>query len=357
MPNLSPVEGLRALFTFGVLLASGVAAGRVARRVSQPAVVGELLVGIFLGPTVVGRLWPGLEALVVPAPGFAASALAVASKVGLVAFVFGAGAEIGAPAIAGGAKRILAIATSGFVLPLTMGACLSAILGGSPSPRPADWFLGIALAVSALPVIVRTLTDLELLATPFGSVVVGSVVVTDVIAWAALAGVVLSTGRATEGGIGHLVSDLVLAVFLVGLALPRRMREALTGEGAPRALTLLRTLGATLYFASAGLRLDLFTSLDVGFTAAVFAVAIAAKTLGSFTGARLTGVRYREAAAIGTAMNARGAMEIVFAGTGLDLGLADMRTYATLVVLAIVTSVMTAPIVRLVKPDPSLTAR
>jgi Kef-type K+ transport system membrane component KefB len=346
---------LRAIATLLVLVTLGMLAGKLARRYGQPAVVGELLAGITLGPTVLGHV-PWLADWATPTDGPTSAIVGMAAKAGLVLFVLGAGAEVGGNDVRSERRVILPVSALGFVLPLVAGTAfgLATFAAGAASHAQA-WFLGIALSVSALPVIARTLSDLALLKTPFGAAVIGSVVVTDLLAWAGLAVVVLtSVAGATGDSVGRLVADMVLVVFFIGLLLPARAKHWLVGEDAPRWRTHARTVGAVLYFTTAGLRIDLGASLELFFSCSVLAIAVTTKTLGSYVGARIAGLSQRTAAGIGAAMNARGAMEIVIATTGIQLGLADARTYGTLVVLAIASSVATAPILRALRPDPAL---
>jgi Kef-type K+ transport system membrane component KefB len=376
--------------------------GALADRVGFVPVVGELLTGLVLGPSILGVLAPGVAALVVPVP----AGLEALSSLGLVLLLVLAGTEVDVAALRESLRPTVALATGAFLVPFTGGVALGYLLPGrylaAPGSRgPFALLLGTALAISAVPVAVRVLVDLDAMDRPVGQLTLTAAVVVDAIGWIALT-VVFQLAR--DGGTDPLAvgrTVLVLAAFgglvlAVGPAIARSVFAAatrvrspvLTGFSAVVALGVgaaatalalglepilgaflagvvvrpaldadsarvfeVATLGlfAPLFFATAGLRVDLSGVVDpevlvVG--AVTLAVAVAGKALGVAVGAAVTELSAEETVCLAIGLNARGAMEIVVAALGLSVGLFSPTMYAVIVLVAIVTSVVTPPLLR-----------
>lgn len=359
-------ETLRLLLALGVLLGSARVLGELARRVRQPAVLGEVLAGVLLGPTLLGRVAPDARAWLFPAEGAAAVVLDGLATLALVLFLLVAGMEVDLSAAIRQRRVTLVAGTCGMVLPFLLGWSLAALapdlLGGRQSREPQLFalFFGAALSISALPVIARTLMDLHLYRSDFGMAVVAAAMLNDLVAWmvfAVLVGQIDGTAAQRlplAAGIALTLAFAVLALTVVRRAFDRALPWILARATWPAsvvgtavtlallgaALTELAgvhavfgaflvgvalgdsrhlrehdraTIGgfvgsvfAPLFFATIGLDLDVAAHLDAGACLAVLAIACGGKLLGCGLGARLAGMRAREASAFGFAMNVRG---------------------------------------------------
>jgi Kef-type K+ transport system membrane component KefB len=397
------------------LLAAARLGGHLARRARQPAVLGELLAGLVIGRTGLGHLAPGAAAALFPAAGPVASGLAALGLGAAVLFLLGAGLEIRLATVRAQGRAALAIALAGFALPFALGALAGwtapAFFDAGPGVgAPAFAIaLGAAFAISALPVIARTLQDLGLLAKPFGATVMAAAIVQDLAGWLVFAGV-LGLGLPVSGAPGTgaaswtgpamtLAATALLVLFLFtlgrrGFAALVALIAARAGRGVP-ALTIAAVVAACavvacatdrlgihaavgallagiacgaaprldhaqvaaasawagrwitpLFFAGIGLRADFVADGDLALDAAVIALACAGKLLGGGLGARLSGSPWREAWAYGAALNARGAMEIVIALVALDHHLIGPRLFVALVAMALATSLIAGPLLR-----------
>lgn len=381
--------------------------GAAARRIGQPPVVGEIVAGILLGPTLFGGALA--EALFPPQ---LRTALHGLGQVGLVLFMFFVGYELDRSLVRGRERVAAAVSIGSTALPLVAGALLGLVLAGRhrvAEPVPFALFMGVAMAVTAFPVLARILTDRGMHRTHTGGLALAGAAIGDVLAWSLLAVVITlagdgtgqwrvllavpyvvlmfavvrpllrrllgpfrTAGRITPGMlsvvlVGLLLScwateligvHLIFGAFLFGIVMPRPDEE---GDGTAarlrqQVLDRLEHLGTLLllpvFFVVAGLQIDL-TLIDLGGLgelAVILAVAIGGKFAGAFCGARLAGVDSRQAAALAALMNTRGLTEIVILTVGLELGVLDDRLYALMVVMALVTTVMTGPLLRLVHP-------
>jgi Kef-type K+ transport system membrane component KefB len=394
-------EFVRLLVQLAALLATATVLGRVAERLRAPAVVGELAAGLLLGPSVLGAAFPEAHgALFVGGPSQAARALL--GRLGLLAFIFAAGLELEWSVLRRRARVLAWTAGLGIALPFASGAALGWHLAGDPALSPQSplifaLMIGTALSISALPVIARILFGLRLQGTETASLVLAAASIDDWIGWS-LFGVV--AGLAGSGGTAPqpaaaVVAGLALtsASLLVGRPLVRAMRpwlrrrlggvagqlgaaaaacaaaaavaeslgtHALFGvfllgacfaQGAEQAREPVRDaldpfvtgVLAPLYFAEVGLGIDLGRDFDPGLTALLLTVATAGKVVGAGGGAWLGGLPSRQALAVGAAMNARGAMEIVLASAARASGLIGETVYVALVVVAFTTSLAAGP--------------
>lgn len=391
------------LFGLGVLLAVARVLGELASRLGQPAVVGELLAGILLGPTLLGAISPELHASVFPHTGPAALGFEAITKIGLVLFLFVAGMEVDLSTVFRQGRSAAFVSAGGMVVPFALG--LGAGIGaphvfgweGHGEPLVFAMFLGTALSISALPVIAKTLMDLNLFRSDLGMLVIASAVVDDLTGWIAFAlllaaigavdtalspvetvlatiafaAVMLTAGRALlhrmlpaiqrffAGAGGILAFGVALAFlgaaftewigvhaifgsFLVGVALgdSSHLREhtRATIHG------FVSAIFAPLFFASVGLRIDFVQHFDPALVVAILLIACAGKLVGCGLAARASGMAWRESLAIGFGMNSRGAMEIVLGLLALRYGLIGERMFVALVVMALVTSMGSGPI-------------
>lgn len=386
--------------SIGIVLALGRAFGEMARRIGQPPVVGELLAGLVLGPTVVGRVAPGFVAAVFPQVGPLASVREGFTTIAAALFLFVAGLEVDLGTVWRQGRRATSVSLVGMVIPFVLGAVAGRLApsfaGHQPvTPLPVFCvFLATAFSISALPVIARILLDLKLLRSDFGLTILAAATFQDLAGWLIFATLLNWMGGAHHGPWLTLALTLVyiagvLVVLRVGMNRVLPWLQAYTSwpGGVLAAMLSLALLGAALtewigihaifgaflvgvaignshhlsehtrsiveefvgalfaplFFVGIGLRLDFAKNLDVGLALFVLLTASAGKVLGGYLGARLGRMPKREALAVGVGMNARGAMEIILGLLALQARLIDERLFVALVLMALVTSMVSGP--------------
>ncbi|MFJ7197789.1 MULTISPECIES: cation:proton antiporter [unclassified Streptomyces] len=394
------------LVQVALLLLVATLLGRLAARCSLPAIVGELLTGIVLGPSLLGHTLPQVSEWLFPEVPTQAHLLDAVGQLGVLLLVGITGLHMDTGLIRKRATTAVRVSLPGFVIPLGLGITAGSLLPASLLAEGSDrkvfaLFIGIAMCVSAIPVIAKTLMDLGMLHRNVGQLILISGTVDDVLGWFGLSVV---TAMATSGlNAGSLVRSAgLLLLFFAGAALigrplvHRAMRKtarsddpgvtlgvavtliiafsaathAIGFEGVFGALVagiLIRGAGkdvltrlaplrtfvvavlAPLFFATAGLRMDLTALADpaVLLTAVILLViAIVGKFVGAFIGAWSSGLNRWEAIALGAGMNARGVVEVIVAMVGLRLGVLSTAMYTVIVLIAVVTSLMGPPILR-----------
>ncbi|MEU3411671.1 cation:proton antiporter [Streptomyces sp. NPDC006658] len=395
----NPVAPLPAdrLLTFllqaGLLLGTALILGRLARRVNLPAIAGELCAGVLLGPSVLGALgvWHG------PDTG-QMHLLDATGQIGVLLLVGLSGAELDLRLVRTRGATAAKISLGGLLVPLAFGVAAGfvlplSLLSGGADRTVVALFLGVAMCVSAIPVIAKTLLDMNLLHRNVGQLTLTAAVMDDVVGWLLLSVVsaMATTGLRTQtvlGSVAEIAAVLLVAVFVLrpaarvvlrrgpaiapvavilllgGAATQALGIEAVFGafvcgvviasvNPRPEALVPLRTVTLTvlapLFFALAGLRMDLTALADpavAAVAAGILLLAVAGKFLGAWIGARASGLTTAEALACGAGMNARGVIEVIVAMTGLRLGVLNATAYTTIVLVAIVTSLMAPPLLR-----------
>ncbi|MEU2437450.1 cation:proton antiporter [Streptomyces rubradiris] len=375
---------------------------RLLRPLGQPPVVGEMVAGVALGPSVLGLLSPGLEKAVFPDE--IRPVLYVAGQVGLVVFMFLSGYEFRTDRLRSVGRTAVPVSAAGIVVPLLLGTGLAwaahdavDLYPAGISPSVGALFVGVTVAITAFPMMARIITERGLTKTRFGAVSLAAGALDDAVAWVLLAGVLSMAGSGAETFLRAVIGTVGLAVFL-GIFLrvrPSALERArrLTGEqmllvtvlllflaawytdriglyavfGAfslgvvfPRDPVVTRAVEAVapvsrivflpLFFAYSGLNTD-FTLLSDGglllFTVVCVAVAIISKFGACWATARLLGEPQAVAVRVGTLMNARGLMQLIAINVGLSAGIASPALFGVLVIVALVTTVMTAPLLAL----------
>ena len=394
------------LLQVGLLLLLAVVLGRLASRFGMPAVVGELFVGVVLGPSFLGWAAPGLHGWLFPAVSEQFHLLDAVGQVGVLLLVGLTGVQMDMGLARRRGFTAAGVSVGGLVLPLGLGVGAGYLLPKALVPDGVDstvfaMFLGVALCVSAIPVIAKTLIDMKLLHRNIGQLTLTAGMVDDVFGWfmlsvvsamavnavtagtvltslaylAAIIAFVLTLGRplvrgvlrvaARSGGPGPTVAAAVVLIFLAAAGTQALGLEAVfgaflcgiligtAGKVDPARLAPLRTVVlsgfAPIFFATAGLRMDLnvLTRPVVLLTGlVVLALAIAGKFAGAFAGARLSGLNKWEGLALGAGLNARGVIQVVVAMVGLRLGILSVEVYTIVILVAIVTSLMASPILR-----------
>ncbi len=404
MHGLSPIALLLAQVAV-VLLASRVLA-RAVRYLGQPSVIGEVLAGIVLGPSLLGHFWP--EAMGALFPPASLGGLALLAQLGLVFFMFVVGLEFDPKLLQGRGAHSVAISQASIALPFAFGFALASPLHTTFAPAgvaflPFALFLGAAMSITAFPVLARILAERGVLKTRIGAISLSCAALADVSAWCILAFVVslaraegLMSGVVTtllavvftavvwfgarpllrrlgpRGGqaiapetvaiafflvlVASLTTELIgihalFGAFLLGAVMPRGagLTEAITHKVEDFVLIVL----LPLFFAFNGLRTDidsLTTTNDWLVCGAIIAVACVGKFGGSMLAARIVGLSWRESSAIGVLMNTRGLMELIVLNVGMDLGILSPRLFTMMVIMALVTTWITSPLLEWIYP-------
>ncbi len=393
------------LLSLAVLLSAARLLGEGARRLGFPLIFGELASGILLGPTVFGRITPAGQHALFPG-GIPANMLAGYTNVGVVLLLAVAGLEVNLGLVRRRGRSALLTSLMGIVMPLAGGFLLGTLLPDSDLMRPDRrmlfaLFMGVALSISALPVIAKTLLDLGLFKTDVGLLVMAAAMIDDLTGWLAFSVLLgpmqggalnlCSVGRSVALTVGFVVAALLVARPLLGRLVARLQADHHSGPRRVLSLIVLLALfGASftqwigvhavfggfvvgvvigdtphlkertrvivhdfvtnifapVFFASLGLRADFVASFDLRLCVLVFVIASAAKIIGCTLGSRAGGLRWRPAAAVGFGLNARGAMEVILALLALEAGLLREQVFVALVVMALATSLVSGPMMK-----------
>ncbi|MDK0524972.1 cation:proton antiporter [Streptomyces sp. ML-6] len=398
MSGRDPLPGL--LVAIPVVILACQAGALVFRRLGQPPVVGEITLGIVLGPSLLGWVWPAAQSWLFPGP--VAEFLGAFGSIGLLAFMFLAGLELDLGALRGHRKVAITVSQASIVLPLVLGSLLGLAMFPVFAPPgvgrvPFVLFLAVSMSVTAFPVLARVLSDRGLSGTRMGSLAMACAAVDDVSAWCLLAAVAaISTsgspaqalttavlaavflavmagvlrpllarwagraGGAADGAVlvvlfsglclSALATDRIgvhalFGAFVFGLVTPRGSRAVERCTARLRAFCVPVLL--PLFFVSTGLHTDV--SLLAGdpvqwlWALAVLGVAVLGKWGGSTGGARLAGQSWRDSLSLGALMNCRGLTELVVLNLGLELGVIGPGLFTMLVLMALVTTALTSP--------------
>jgi Kef-type K+ transport system membrane component KefB len=340
------------LLALAVVIVCGRALGRLARSVGQPPVIGEVVSGILLGPSLLGLVAPQIEAFLFPDA--VRPALSAVAQAGVVLYMFLVGLEFDSTLVRRRARSVVVTSQASIAVPFALGCALGAALHASFAPAGVSrlvfaLFMGVAMSITAFPVLARILTDRGLARSELGVAALTCAAINDVMAWVLLAAVV-GMGRAMPAT--GVPGELVIA-FAVGAAIPARSLFARTAVRRLSGVVTILLLPA--FFALTGLRTQIALLSSVPGWLACLAIVIVA-TAGKFGGAalagRLSGMSWRFAAQLGALMNTRGLMELIVLAVGLDAGIISPAVYTMMVVMAVVTTAMTAPLLDgLRRPD------
>lgn len=404
MPAATAVHFFLAL---AVILAACRLAAIVAQRVGQPPVVGEMIAGVVLGPSLLGRIAPGVQQDLFPS-GTANVVLYTTAQIGLVLYMFVVGLNFDVNHVRQRAGTAVAVSTAGTVAPLVLGAAAAVPLlagggyfGANVNLVMAMMFLGAAIAITAFPMLARIIFEKGLTGTSLGTLALACGATADAISWCILATVVavhrgspatavtaivggllytlfvLTVGRralrrlgsVTEGqaGLPGWVLSTVLSVlmlcawftdtigihaifgaFILGAAMP----SGVFAQRATAALEPLTTrLLLPLFFVYSGLNTEIGlvnTPTLWAVTLGLLVVAVAGKGVACAVAARLSSVPLRDSVALGSLMNARGLIELILLNIGLEAGIITSTLFTILVLVAVVTTLMASPVFELV---------
>lgn len=384
-----------------VILAVCRVVAMLASRVGQPQVVGEMIAGVFLGPSLLGLFFPQVQLALFPPESL--KVLYVGAQLGVGLYMFLVGVEFDISTFMERARSAALVSISGMIAPIILGALLALILIKIPGLFSAKatmfeamLFLGAAMAITAFPMLARIIFERGLTGTPLGTLALAAGAIGDAGAWGVMALVLASFGagpiiavKAITGGIFYTVFTLtvgrkllarvgvavekrgevtlpILAVtlmcfmlgvwftdaigvhavfggFILGIAIPRgtysrELRRMLE----PFAVVFLLPMFFT--FSGLNTRLNMVNSIQMLLIAgAVILAASAGKILACWAAARLAGEDNRTSLAVGALMNSRGLMELIIINIGLQRGVIEAGLFSIMVLMAIVTTLMATP--------------
>jgi Kef-type K+ transport system membrane component KefB len=404
MVRLGHADVVQLLIQLGTMLIVGRIFAEMARKLNQPAVIGEILAGILLGPTILGMIHPETFHSLFPTPSGAGTVLTGLVQVAVVMLLFIAGLEVDLQIVMQQGRQAISTSILGLIIPFGLGFVFPyyfpEFFGIADSDELLTFalFMGTAMAISALPVIVRILMDLNLFKSRMGLLVVASAMVDDVVGWMifsvilgmigkgsdmpiwktalltlSFAAVMLTIGRgllnrvlpwvnktlAWPGGVLSLSLALcflaaafteyigihaIFGAFVMGIALGDS--EHFSERAKEIVHQFINNIFAPLFFVSIGLRVNFITNFDFMLTMIIISIAFLGKIAGAGLGARLGGFTWREAFAAGFGLNARGAMEIILGIIALENGLINEAVFVSLVIMALFTSMTSGPLMR-----------
>lgn len=403
MPSLSEKQLLYFLLQFILLVLTARLLADLMRRAGQATVIGELMAGLILGPSILGKFLPSVQRMLFPPDPIVNHLLEASAWIGVIMLLLCTGLETDLDTLRGMRRPAALVSSFGIVIPFAggfiLGWYLPAVYLAAADQRVIfALFLAVAMSISAVPVIARILIDLDLMHRELGMLILAAGILDDSVGWLLLS---IVAGLASRGAVDfrtlsstvvaaaafllfcyflgfRLVSVLlrwiddyayvdhatltvmvglafvcavvtqaigihaVFGAFIAGVMIgsSARMRES------DREQLEAVTMGvlAPVFFAYSGLKADIFAIKSLGIPALVLGVACTGKFLGCGIGGMLGGLRRREAFAVATGMNARGGMEIVVALIGLALGVLTPEMYTVILMVAIVTSLVAPPL-------------
>jgi Kef-type K+ transport system membrane component KefB len=378
------------------------------KRFKLPVVMGELIVGIALGPTILGTLYPEIYDYLFP--------LATNEKVGyaldgifslsVIMLLFVAGMEVDLPLVLRQGKTAIYTGLGGMILPFFTGFAVAwyfpEVFGITITPESKllfALFLGTALSISALPVIARILMDMNIFKTQIGMIIIASAMFNDLVGWLVFSVILSMSGHGSSGmgigwTIGYVIAFGAFMLFigrrLINYALPW-MQNKLSWPGGVLAMCLglclvcaaftesinihailgafiagiaigdsvhlreqareiihqfVTNFFAPLFFVSIGLKVNFIQNFDVTIVLIVLVLAYVGKVVGASLGARIGGLNTNKSLAVGFGLNARGAMEIILGTLAFNAGIIGKPIFVALVIMALVTSLTSAPFIR-----------
>jgi len=380
--------------------------GFVCKKIGQPSVVGEIIAGIVLGPSLVGTYFPDFSAFLFPASSL--GNLNVMSQVGLILFMFVVGMELDLKVLRNKAHEAVVISHASIIFPFALGVLLAYFIYQQSAPDHVSFisyalFIGISMSITAFPVLARIVQERGLTRTKLGSVVITCAAADDITAWCILAAVIavvkagslLSAGYTIMLAIGYVflmlkvirpflkrmgdiysnkeaLSKPIVGVFFVTLLLSAWCTEVIgihalfgafmAGVIMPvnvnfrnifidKVEDIALVFLLPLFFVFTGLRTQIGLLNEPGLwqlCGLVILVAVVGKFVGSAVAARFVGQNWHSSLTIGALMNTRGLMELVALNIGYDLGVLSPPIFAMLVLMALVTTFMTGPALDLI---------
>ncbi len=398
-PVFSPHEFVKLFVSLSLVVGLSRLFGEALRKRGLPHVAGEILAGILLGETVLGRLFPGLFSKLFPSSGPVFVAFEGLKAVSLVLLMFVAGSEVNIASFVKQGKEVLVTGISSFVIPFSMGLVLShvfvKVFGCGAHPRYFPFFLGVAFSISSIPVIARILVDLNILKSDVGSVILGASCINNLLGWTAfsvvlgavspfhrplyfvlpavIAFVVLSLT------VGVRVVDFAIKIFQAKMSWPASVVSfsvamSLLGASVTECFGIHSILGAfvagmvfgesprlkertrdiissfvmsifsPIFFGSIAIHINFARGFSFLLVFAVFAALSVSMLFGGYLGARLGGMDKKSSVATAIGLNTRGAMEIILAIIAFQYGIIGGRFMVAFMSVAVLTSLLVGPV-------------
>ncbi len=398
------MEVMGLLIQLGIMLIAGRIFAEAARKFRQPAVVGEILAGIILGPTILGMVSPESFQWLFPM-GTSSLALDGFVQVAVVMLLFIAGLEVDLHIVWQQGRQAVLTSTLGLVVPFFIGFAFPYLFpdffGYADEGKRLAFalFMGTSMAITALPVIARILMDLNIFKTRMGMLIISSAMINDLIGWLIFSVVLAMIGKGHQNiniwytimltcgftvlmltvgrGIinrvlpwvnkrlawpGGLLSlslafcfiaaafteyigiHAIFGAFILGVALGDS--EHMSERAKEIIHQFINNIFAPLFFVAIGLKVNFLLNFDFWLTLVIIVIAFAGKIIGSGLGSRLGGFSWNESLATGFGMNARGAMEIILGLVALENGLINEKVFVSLVIMALVTSITSGPLMK-----------
>jgi Kef-type K+ transport system membrane component KefB len=402
--KLSHSDVVHLLIQLSIMLLMARMLAEVARKFKQPAVIGEIIAGLLLGPTVLGMINPDWFQALYPVPSANATILSGFVQVAVVMLLFVAGLEVDLHIVRQQGKQAIFTSLLGLIIPFAIGFVFPyyfpEFFGIADHTQKLIFalFMGTAMAITALPVIVRILMDLNMFKSRMGLLIVASAMIDDVVGWLIFSVILSMIGKAGNMSIGYtvlLAVSFVAIMLTLGRGIFNRMlpwvNKKLAWPGGVLSISLalcflgaaftefigihaifgafivgialgdsehfserakeivhqfINNIFAPLFFVSIGLRVNFITNFDLGLTLVILIIAFVGKIIGAGLGTRLGGFTWRESLGAAFGMNARGAMEIILGIVALENGLINEKVFVSLVVMAIVTSMSSGPLMK-----------
>jgi Kef-type K+ transport system membrane component KefB len=393
--------------SIAIVLIVARAFGAVATRVSQPRVMGEVIAGLCLGPSLLGAISPNLQAMLFPSD--VLPALGVVANLGLIFYMFLVGLEVDRGSLKGKVAKATAISNTSVAVPMLLGIAVALplykLVGPDKKFVAFALFMGVSMSITAFPVLARILAERRMIKRPLGSLAIACAAVDDVTAWFLIALAITISASGTFGDVVKTIAEavaytliMVLIVrrviarmataydevgrmpgawfaaiiigvllsayvteeiniafifggFVFGMIMPRHAR--LNEEVTRRIDDFVVTLLLPVFFVYTGLRTNvgLLDRPELWLlTLLLIAVAILGKLAGAAIAARVAGYDWKAASVIGTLMNTRGLTELIVLNLALDVGAISNTLFAMLVIMAVVTTLMAGPLLKLLDP-------
>jgi Kef-type K+ transport system membrane component KefB len=388
-----------------VIVVAARLAGALLQRLGQPRVIGEMIAGILLGPSLLGGLVPSAQTFLFPAASL--GPLRMLSQIGVILFLFVVGIELDVEHLRKKAAAAVLVSHASIIVPFFLGSVLALFLYPTLAPAGLRFsafalFMGVSMSITAFPVLARILEERNLSQTFLGSTAIACAAVDDVTAWCLLAVVVaIAKAGGLMGALTTILLTLLFIAFMLVVVRPRiarwveRQPSMRMGSGLLAAIfafvfasalctevigihalfgaflagvcmpsdsglreflrVRLESFSAVfllpLFFAFTGLRTQVGLLGDWQgwlLCLGIIAVAVAGKLGGSMAAARWTGMSWTDSFSLGTLMNTRGLVELIALNIGYDLGILSPRIFAMLVLMALLTTLMTGPLLGVV---------
>lgn len=404
MARLSHSDLLVLLTAIGALLILSRLVAELGKKFKLPIVMGEILLGILIGPTLLGAFYPELVARLFPNTGGAKIAFDGITSLAVIMLLFVAGMEVQLNIVLKQGKAAIYTSLTSMIIPFTLGFATVWYFPGlfhfqNQNHLVYALFFGIAMSISALPVITRILMDLNIFRTNVGMVVIAAAIFDDLTGWLAFSLVLSLIGQEGEITNTWYTIGMILTFGLFMLIIGKRIIDRILpwiqgklswpggvlsislgccflGAAFTESIGLHAILGAfimgiafgdsvhlhekareiihqfvtnvfaPLFFVSLGLRVNFVQNFDPPLVAVVLFLAVVCKVFGASLGAYMGGLTRRESIAVGFGLNARGAMEIILGTLALNAGLIDEKMFVALVVMALITSITSGPLMK-----------